>query len=355
MATPEPSSPRRSPRESPRSPAHPFLDHNPWADTGNTEFHEFGNGGGFSRRSYRSPDGRFAFTSTTYSRGFPSRRVRGGLPDILPGEDPVIRNFNAILQGLTGALYQGQRDTTRGDDHPPWADTRDDHDEDRGRHPFHGGLWPRDADQPQPMGQPLGDMTEYESSFYCPVPCAFFLFLNRPDIISDGIRSPSSIYDILGSYDYSILDLFRPDFPHDGHAPGGRPVGRGGVRIMGGIDPLSIITSILGGRHGDAVYSQEELDRVVSQLIDQNMNGNGAPPAAQSAIQALPKKKVDKEMLGTEGKAECSICMEPVDLGTEVTVLPCKHWFHYQCIEMWLNQHNTCPHCRRGINNNTDQ
>jgi hypothetical protein len=117
------------------------------------------------------------------------------------------------------------------------------------------------------------------------------------------------------------------------------------------LNPLAIIASILGGgRHGDAVYSQEELDRVVSELIDQNINGNGAPPAAQSAIEALPKKKVDQEMLGPEGKAECSICMDPVELGTEVTVLPCKHWFHDQCIEMWLNQHNTCPHCRRPIN-----
>lgn len=117
-------------------------------------------------------------------------------------------------------------------------------------------------------------------------------------------------------------------------------------------NPLSIIASILNaGRNGDAVYSQEELDRVISQLIDQNVNGNGAPPASQSAIRALPKKKVDREMLGPEGKAECSICMDSVELGTEVAVLPCKHWFHYQCIEMWLNQHNTCPHCRRGINN----
>jgi E3 ubiquitin-protein ligase RNF115/126 len=116
-------------------------------------------------------------------------------------------------------------------------------------------------------------------------------------------------------------------------------------------NPLSIISAILsGGRHGDAVYSQEELDRVISQLIDQNINGNAPPPASESAIQALPRKKIDKEMLGPDAKAECSICMESVDLDTEVAILPCKHWFHFLCIEMWLNQHNTCPHCRRGIN-----
>lgn len=150
----------------------------------------------------------------------------------------------------------------------------------------------------------------------------------------------------------SIFNILNNEFPYDERD---RPYGnqpRGGVHIMTpGMNPLSIIASILGGgRHGDVVYSQEELDLVISQLIDQNMNGNGAPPAAQSAIEALPKKKIDQEMLGPEGKAECSICMDPVELESEVTVLPCKHWFHDQCIEMWLTQHNTCPHCRRPIN-----
>ena len=119
---------------------------------------------------------------------------------------------------------------------------------------------------------------------------------------------------------------------------------------MTGPNPLAMLSTLLNmDRHGDAVYSQEELDRVISQLVEQNTNGSAPPPASQNAIQNLPKKKVDQEMLGSEGKAECSICMDPVELGTEVTVLPCKHWFHYNCIELWLNQHNTCPHCRRGI------
>lgn len=101
--------------------------------------------------------------------------------------------------------------------------------------------------------------------------------------------------------------------------------------------------------NGDAVYSQEQLDRVISQLVDQNTNGTAPPPASTSAIQNLPKKKVTNEMMGTDGSAECSICMDTVELGTEVTVLPCTHWFHFNCIEAWLIQHNTCPHCRRSI------
>lgn len=101
--------------------------------------------------------------------------------------------------------------------------------------------------------------------------------------------------------------------------------------------------------HGDAVFSQEALDRVITELMEQNQVGNAPGPAPEAAIRALPKKKVEKDMLDDKGKAECSICMESVELGDQVTVLPCKHWFHEACITAWLKEHDTCPHCRKGI------
>lgn len=126
--------------------------------------------------------------------------------------------------------------------------------------------------------------------------------------------------------------------------------GRHGARGVAGPNPFAMLSALLAMEpSGDAVYSQEQFDRVISQLVDQNANGTAPPPASTTSIQNLPKKKVSREMLGSDGSAECSICMDAVELGTEVTVLPCTHWFHYPCIEAWLNQHNTCPHCRRSI------
>ena len=104
-----------------------------------------------------------------------------------------------------------------------------------------------------------------------------------------------------------------------------------------------------GGQMGDFVYSQEGLDRIVSQLMEQTSTSNAPGPASQSDIDNLPRKKVDEEMLGVEHKAECSICMDEVNIGEEVTVLPCKHWFHHPCVSAWLTEHDTCPHCRKGI------
>lgn len=104
-----------------------------------------------------------------------------------------------------------------------------------------------------------------------------------------------------------------------------------------------------GGQMGDFVYSQEGLDRIVSQLMEQTASSNAPGPASQNEIDSLPRKKVDEEMLGAEHKAECSICMDEVNIGEEVTVLPCKHWFHHQCVSAWLGEHDTCPHCRKSI------
>jgi E3 ubiquitin-protein ligase RNF115/126 len=101
--------------------------------------------------------------------------------------------------------------------------------------------------------------------------------------------------------------------------------------------------------HGDAVFSQEALDRVITQLMEQNQGSTAPGPASESAIRSLPKKKVVKDMLDDIGKAECSICMDSVQLGDLVTVLPCTHWFHETCITAWLKEHDTCPHCRKGI------
>ncbi|MCJ1370422.1 hypothetical protein MMC20_001635 [Loxospora ochrophaea] len=117
-------------------------------------------------------------------------------------------------------------------------------------------------------------------------------------------------------------------------------------------NPFSIIASMLNpanAAHGDAVYSQEALDRIISQLMEQQ-NGSTAPgPASSAAIASLPKKPVDKSMLGSDGKAECSVCMDNVEVGDQVTVLPCSHWFHGDCVGAWLKEHDTCPHCRQGI------
>jgi len=125
--------------------------------------------------------------------------------------------------------------------------------------------------------------------------------------------------------------------------------GQPGMHAMGPLNFASLFDPSRA-QSGDAVFSQEALDRVISQLMEQHATGNAPPGASEEIINQLPKSKLDVQQLDENtGKAECSICMADVDIGEEITTLPCKHWYHFDCIKAWLTEHDTCPVCREGI------
>lgn len=101
--------------------------------------------------------------------------------------------------------------------------------------------------------------------------------------------------------------------------------------------------------HGDGVYTQEALDRIITNLMEANPQSNAAAPASAEAIARLARKPLDEEMLGPELKGECTICIDDMGVGDMATVLPCRHWFHDECVVLWLKEHNTCPICRAAI------
>lgn len=124
---------------------------------------------------------------------------------------------------------------------------------------------------------------------------------------------------------------------------------REGSRPTSALDLLGAMLIPPNGRRGDTVFSQEAFDQIMTQLMEQNQASSAPGPASEGAIAALKKKPVDESMLGSDGKAECSICMDGVEIGQEVTTLPCNHWFHGDCVASWLREHDTCPHCRAPI------
>jgi len=193
-----------------------------------------------------------------------------------------------------------------------------------------GRLWPRDANNAQPQMRPVDDLNGFVSLGHH--------HINEPL----GLFPP----DRLLSHLFQNLAPIGP-----GGAAGSReeePDMLGGP--LGG--PFAMLARLLNPANaasGDAVYTQEALDRVISQLMEQHAGGNAPGPASTAAIQALPKRKVEESMLGDNGQAECSICMDAVEIGAEVTFLPCNHWFHGDCVAAWLREHDTCPHCRQGI------
>ncbi|KAI1381787.1 hypothetical protein F4677DRAFT_399735 [Hypoxylon crocopeplum] len=151
----------------------------------------------------------------------------------------------------------------------------------------------------------------------------------------------------------NIMGDIGPPPGHDAPRPPNQNGGDGNVRQGADFSVAlsQLIASLLNPHvvHGDAVYSQEALDRIITNLMEANPQSNAPAPASDEAIAKLPKKKLNEEMLGPELKGECTICIDDMAAGDEAIVLPCKHWFHEQCVILWLKQHNTCPICRAPI------
>ncbi|XP_058014421.1 E3 ubiquitin-protein ligase ZNRF3 isoform X3 [Ahaetulla prasina] len=83
------------------------------------------------------------------------------------------------------------------------------------------------------------------------------------------------------------------------------------------------------------------------------------------AVQALEKMETRKftsklkgpcegscgalDTLSSGSTSDCAICLEKYMDGEELRVIPCTHRFHRKCVDPWLLQHHTCPHCRHNI------
>ena len=144
-----------------------------------------------------------------------------------------------------------------------------------------------------------------------------------------------------------MQDLFSMIFQTMQNTQGGMAQPRQNQDGMapGPFDFLGALLNPANGRQGDFIFSQDALER----FMEQTQSSNAPPPASADAIQSLPTKKVTKEMMGSDGIAECSICMDNVEVGSDVMFLPCNHWFHGDCVVAWLKEHDTCPHCRKPI------
>ncbi|OIW06803.1 hypothetical protein TanjilG_11528 [Lupinus angustifolius] len=86
-----------------------------------------------------------------------------------------------------------------------------------------------------------------------------------------------------------------------------------------------------------------EYEALLQTLAETDGGGKkGAPPAAKSAVEALPMVEIvsEKDVLA------CAICKDMVGVGDAAKRLPCGHQYHGDCIVPWLGSRNSCPICR---------
>jgi len=172
-------------------------------------------------------------------------------------------------------------------------------------------------------------------------PAAFF-----PPPPSFDLRHPGDLSAFFGppSPEPPVPGLFDPsNFLHDHF--GGLLSGGATIQIVlegGSAAPLLAP----GVSFADYFMGPSGLEQLIQQLAENDPNRYGTPPAAKSAVAALPDVAVSADMMQADGGAQCAVCMDDFHLGSAAKQLPCKHVFHKDCILPWLDLHSSCPVCR---------
>lgn len=87
---------------------------------------------------------------------------------------------------------------------------------------------------------------------------------------------------------------------------------------------------------------QHHHDSVVEHIEQLSINDTQGP--LRSAIDALAAIRISQRHLNSD--AQCPVCLEKFELGSEARQMPCDHVYHSDCIVRWLEEHNSCPVCR---------
>ena len=281
------------PPHQPPAPRNPFQDHNPWANAPDPDEEDIE---GFGHHPQHMPG--------AYPGGPRIRQGQGGQPP--PGGNPVFD----MMQTIMGRAMGGMGPPFGGAAFPPMG--------------AQSGLQRQGPYQPAP-GQASSTTTHsgngYTITFSSGPQGGFAMGSGR----WPGGRSQNADQ---ADMDEIMNGLFA-SMPGLGGARGPGGPGGPGVHAMGPLfGQFAAMFDPRNARAGDAVYSQEALDRVISQLMEQNPGGTAPPPAPEAAIDNLPRRKLDVDLLDENtGRAECSICMDNVDIGDEIALLPCTHWY----------------------------
>ncbi|KAM3586349.1 hypothetical protein VKS41_002869 [Umbelopsis sp. WA50703] len=110
-------------------------------------------------------------------------------------------------------------------------------------------------------------------------------------------------------------------------------------------EPLDI--QMLAGNPEDYVFTQNGLDDVITQLLEQATSRNAPPPATDEAIANLKNRITTTQ--DVDENQDCSVCKEEFGIAEQVLILPCQHFFHQDCIKQWLQVNGTCPICRHSL------
>lgn len=111
---------------------------------------------------------------------------------------------------------------------------------------------------------------------------------------------------------------------------------------------LDMLIGILGNYHQE----ESSMESIINYIMSNDPNRYGNPPASKKSVEALEKMEVNESFLKfftNKNENSCSVCKDEFECKQQLVNLPCKHFFHDECILPWLKERNTCPTCRHEL------
>ena len=139
---------------------------------------------------------------------------------------------------------------------------------------------------------------------------------------------------------------FRPFDSNAGHNSNRRNISTmffsRGMRPRTTSNLLDMIIEYLAGQN-----EEDNLEDIINQIMMNDTNKYGNPPASKDAVDKLEKFNLTEEKIKSFGvENTCAVCKDEFVVGQLCLLMPCKHHFHQECLIPWLKERNSCPVCR---------
>jgi hypothetical protein len=146
----------------------------------------------------------------------------------------------------------------------------------------------------------------------------------------------SDMYDIIEKYAYESISIV--------HSEAEWPIGD--IFVITTLLPVIFIFGIY-------IIYKFRIDTFEEEFHHESSASLGA--ATQEEVDALPIKTFDLKKKKENDPETCAVCIDDFVDGDKLRVLPCRHEYHVECIDLWLTTRKKfCPICKRNISGDDD-